>query len=64
MKQKNPSYSFEYFPPKTKEGLLNLTERIRRMGWTQPLWVDITHSKQSKTLELAKLLLEHCTVGI
>eukprot|EP01083_Nonionella_stella_P093351 261604_1 len=60
-----PSYSFEYFPPKNKEGSINLTQRIRRMsGETQPLWVDITHSKLSKTIELAELLLDYTTVDI
>ena len=62
--QGHPCYSFEYFPPKNKQGLMNLTERIRRMGCTQPLWVDITHSKLSKTLELAELLLDYTTVGM
>eukprot|EP01084_Bolivina_argentea_P133497 235593_1 len=64
LEQDYPCYSFEYFPPKNKQGLFNLTERIRRMGCTQPLWVDITHSKHSKTLELAELLLEYTTVDI
>jgi len=64
MQQEYPCYSFEFFPPKTKQGLVNLTERIGRMGYSQPLWVDITHSKLSKTLELAELLLDYTTVDI
>ena len=43
---------------------MNLTERIRRMNISiNPLFVDITHSKLSKTLQLAELLLDYTTVG-
>jgi len=41
-----------------------LSERIRRMGYSQPLYVDITHSKYSKTLELAQSLMDYTTVDI
>eukprot|EP01135_Chromosphaera_perkinsii_P004436 Nk52_evm14s281 gene=Nk52_evmTU14s281 len=35
-------FSFEYFPPKTEEGLANLYERIERMGNLGPLFIDVT----------------------
>ena len=63
MGQEYPCYSLEFFPPKNKQGLMNLAERIRRMSCLQPLFVDITHSKTAKTIELAELLLEYTTVG-
>ena len=39
---KKTAYSFEYFPPKTDQGVENLMERIQRMGMANPMWVDIT----------------------
>lgn len=38
-----PYYSFEYFPPKTEEGILNLKARIERMvHQLNPLFCDVT----------------------
>jgi hypothetical protein len=35
-------YSFEYFPPKTREGVENLYERLDRMSSLEPLFMDLT----------------------
>ncbi len=35
VKDKKPFFSFEYFVPKTPEGILNLYGRIQRMGETK-----------------------------
>ena len=35
-------FSFEYFPPKTAEGVVNLKERLKRMVATGPNFCDIT----------------------
>lgn len=35
-------YSFEYFPPKTREGVTNLYDRIDRMSLLEPLFMDVT----------------------
>ena len=40
--EKKPFFSFEYFVPKTPEGILNLFGRIQRMGELAPLFVDVT----------------------
>lgn len=53
-----PFYSFEFFPPKTDAGMLNLQERIERMVFNlRPLFVDVTWgaggSTSEATLELA-----------
>ncbi|KAI7822104.1 methylenetetrahydrofolate reductase-domain-containing protein [Kickxella alabastrina] len=42
---KTPYFSFEYFPPKTEQGLANLYDRIERMSRLGPLFV-------ARTLEL------------
>ena len=39
---KKPFYSFEYFPPKTEEGVFNLYTRIERMASLEPLFMDVT----------------------
>ncbi len=40
--EKKPFFSFEYFVPKTPEGILNLYGRIQRMGELGPLFIDVT----------------------
>ena len=39
---KDPFFSLEFFPPKTKSGAVNLLARLERMGEGGPLMVDIT----------------------
>lgn len=51
-------YSFEYFPPKTETGLLNLYDRIERMSTTlKPDFIDITWNAGGESSELT---LEVC----
>ena len=45
-------FSFEYFPPKTEEGVRNLTERQRRMAALGPQFCDITWGAGGSTAEL------------
>ncbi|KAI9500173.1 methylenetetrahydrofolate reductase (NAD(P)H) met13 [Coemansia spiralis] len=40
--QNKPFFSFEYFPPKTEQGLVNLYDRIERMSKLGPLFVAVT----------------------
>ncbi|BFZ54877.1 methylenetetrahydrofolate reductase (NAD(P)H) met13 [Savitreella phatthalungensis] len=52
-----PTWSYEYFPPKTDDGMANLRERIQRMAsWGPPAFVDITWgaggSRPALTVEL------------
>ena len=51
-------FSFEYFPPKTDAGVLNLFDRIERMAATEPLFCDCTWGAGGSTSELT---LEICT---
>merc|ERR1712054_716400 len=52
-----PYFSFEYFPPRTEQGVSNLYARIERMAQQEPLFVDFTWgaggSTSDLTLELA-----------
>merc|ERR1719464_2298626 len=45
-------FSFEYFPPKTEEGVVNLRKRILRMKGLGPLFTDFTWGAGGSTSEL------------
>ncbi|KAG6014224.1 hypothetical protein E4U43_006809 [Claviceps pusilla] len=47
-----PSFSFEYFPPKTAQGVQNLYERIDRMYNLGPKFIDITWGAGGRIAEL------------
>ncbi|KAJ1914580.1 methylenetetrahydrofolate reductase 1 [Tieghemiomyces parasiticus] len=54
------AFSFEFFPPKTEQGLANLLARIVRMTELRPAFVDVTWgaggSASDRTLELCRLI--------
>ena len=41
-KNGQPWWSFEFFPPRTEDGWVNLYDRIERMQLLGPIFVDIT----------------------
>lgn len=48
-----PSWSFEFFPPKTSSGMQNLYDRIERMAnWGPPLFIDVTWGAGGRLAEL------------
>ena len=47
-----PSFSFEYFPPKTAQGVQNLYDRIDRMYNFGPKFIDITWGAGGRSAEL------------
>lgn len=47
-----PSFSFEYFPPKTAQGVQNLYERMERMHLMGPKFIDITWGAGGRIAEL------------
>lgn len=53
-----PFCSFEYFPPRTDDGVKNLYERIGRMATQNPLFIDFTWGAGGSTSELT---VELCT---
>ncbi|KAJ1675507.1 methylenetetrahydrofolate reductase (NAD(P)H) met13 [Spiromyces aspiralis] len=55
-----PYWSFEYFPPKTQQGLVNLYDRIGRMYNLGPLFIDVTWRWGGKSSDLT---LEICSMG-
>jgi len=54
---KETCVSFEYFPPKTADGVQNLYERMQRMVMLDPVWIDVTWGAGGTTSELT---LEIC----
>ena len=58
--EKKPFYSFEYFPPKTPEGVQNLYTRIDRMCQLDPMFIDLTWGAGGTT---ADLTLEICDIA-
>jgi len=44
-------FSFEYFAPKTEEGMLNLFDRLDRMASFEPAWIDVTWGAGGSTAE-------------
>lgn len=56
---KRQYYSFEYFPPKTDQGVDNLLDRIERMGKTNPFWVDVTWNAGGVTSDITLDLCCH-----
>ncbi|EAA32493.1 hypothetical protein GE21DRAFT_5731 [Neurospora crassa] len=49
---KAPSFSFEYFPPKTAQGVQNLYDRMDRMYNFGPKFIDITWGAGGRIAEL------------
>ena len=47
-----PAFSFEYFPPKTAQGVQNLYDRIERMYHFGPKFIDITWGAGGRIAEL------------
>lgn len=49
----SPTWSYEFFPPKTASGMQNLYDRIERMAtWGPPLFVDVTWGAGGRLAEL------------
>ncbi len=52
----DPCFSFEFFPPKTEEGVSNLFRTLEDLVYLAPGFVSVTYgaggSTQSRTVEL------------
>lgn len=59
-------WSFEYFPPRTAQGLQNLLDRIERMRNLGPEFIDITWNAGGRTSELTSEMVRLCqgVIGI
>ncbi|KAG1907826.1 methylenetetrahydrofolate reductase-domain-containing protein [Suillus fuscotomentosus] len=59
-------WSFEYFPPRTAQGLQNLLDRIKRMTALGPEFIDITWNAGGRTSDLTAHMVKTCqgSVGV
>ena len=61
-------FSFEFFPPKTPNGVKNLYVRINRLSSLEPTWIDITWGAGGKTgkltLDIAVNTQKYCGVDV
>ena len=57
IERKVPFIAFEYFPPRTAEGVTNLYARLERMAALGPLYGDVTWGAGGTTSDLT---LELC----
>jgi methylenetetrahydrofolate reductase (NADPH) len=53
-------YSFEYFPPRTDDGVTNLKKRMERMKKLNPLFMDYTWGAGGSTSDLTIELCGYC----
>ncbi|KAJ1922554.1 methylenetetrahydrofolate reductase (NAD(P)H) met13 [Tieghemiomyces parasiticus] len=51
-KEDRPFWSFEYFPPKTQQGVVNLYDRMERMYKLGPEFIDVTWGAGGTTSRL------------
>jgi methylenetetrahydrofolate reductase (NADPH) len=66
LRQGGPSFSFEFFPPKTDEGEQNLWTAIRELEELEPTYVSVTcrasGSTHDATVDLVSKIREHTTL--
>ena len=53
-------FSFEYFPPRTGDGVKNLKKRMHRMQQLNPLFMDFTWGAGGSTSDLTMTLCDYC----
>ncbi|GAC1321146.1 MAG: methylenetetrahydrofolate reductase [NAD(P)H] [Thermoleophilaceae bacterium] len=58
LEERRPCFSFEFFPPKTDEGMRNLFEAARELGQDDPAFVSVTYgaggSTRARTIEIVE----------
>jgi methylenetetrahydrofolate reductase (NADPH) len=57
LKSQRPTFSFEFFPPKTPEGSNTLLEAVRELAAFKPAYVSVTYGAGGSTRELTHELV-------
>ena len=67
LQKPSPSFSFEFFPPRTEPGLVNLLETLRDLKELEPSFVSMTYgaggSTQRSTTELTAQIKHEIGIG-
>src|SRR6202008_4640688 len=58
MRAESPTFSFEFFPPKTPEAAETLYQTIRDLEWYTPHFVSVTYGAGGSTRDLTHDLVE------
>ncbi|MDQ6988576.1 MAG: methylenetetrahydrofolate reductase [NAD(P)H] [Mariprofundaceae bacterium] len=58
LKQKKPSISFEFFPPKTDQGEANLWQCIQELSPLEPSFVSVTYGAGGSTQDRTRRIVE------
>ena len=58
LSERHPCFSFEFFPPKTREGMTNLFDAVSELQHDDPAFVSVTYgaggSTRARTIEVVK----------
>jgi methylenetetrahydrofolate reductase (NADPH) len=58
LEERRPCFSFEFFPPKTDEGMTNLFDAVAELKHDQPAFVSVTYgaggSTRDRTIQIVK----------
>jgi methylenetetrahydrofolate reductase (NADPH) len=65
---RRPSFSFEFFPPKTDDGIATLLETVKALRILNPAYVSVTYgaggSTRARTLEVAKRIKNELEIEV
>ncbi len=63
MFEKTPTFSFEFFPPKTPEGAASLLETVERLKAFRPAFVSVTYGAGGSSRELTRDVVQRVQAG-
>ncbi len=61
--EKKPTFSFEFFPPKTPEGAASLLETVERLKEFRPSFVSVTYGAGGSSRELTRDVVQRIQAG-
>ena len=64
--ERRPVFSFEFFPPKTKQGIAQLKGALEELGQDEPAYVSVTYgaggSTRDRTVEVTKWIKQELRI--